>query len=164
MLFRKAILLGGLGLMIAGCNYYAVTDPSSGRTYYTRMITDRLNGSIAFEDARTGDDVVLQSYEVHKISHDRYDTGVHGTVVTPAAVVIPAAAPSATVITPGQSRTVVTPDRTGTIVTPPSPPVVTPGSGAVITPAPSGSTVVTPGSGGTVVTPGSGQVDINVHP
>jgi hypothetical protein len=162
-MLSKAILLGGLGLMIAGCSYYEVTDTTSGRTYYTRQINDRVGGGIAFEDARTGTDVTLQNHEVRKVTHDQYEAGISIGTVTPAAVVLPAGS-SSTVITPGSSRTVVTPDGSGTIVTPPSGTVITPGSGAVITPGRDG-TVITPGSGGTVITPGSsGSVDVKVRP
>ncbi len=120
-MLRQMILLGGLGLMIAGCSYYEVTDTGSGRTYYTRMITDRWGGSIAFEDARTGDDVVLRNYQVHKVTHDQYDAGIGAritAVVTPAAAVLPPSEPGSTVVMEGDSRVVISTDGTRTVISP----------------------------------------------
>jgi hypothetical protein len=52
--------------------YYRVTDPASGREYYTSDV-DRDDNTVTFEDARTGRDVTLQSSEVGKISKDDYE-------------------------------------------------------------------------------------------
>ena len=52
------------GLMAAGCSthYYRVTDPGSGRTYYTNKF-ERVwqGGAVNFEDAQSGISVTLQS-------------------------------------------------------------------------------------------------------
>ncbi|HEU5283491.1 MAG TPA: hypothetical protein VFU53_06745 [Burkholderiales bacterium] len=58
------------GLSACG-TYYRVTDPASGREYYTSDV-DRDDTTVTFEDARTGRDVTLQSSEVSKISKDDY--------------------------------------------------------------------------------------------
>ena len=58
------------GLSACG-SYYRVTDPASGREYYTSDI-DRDDTTVTFEDARTGEDVTLQSSEVGTISKDDY--------------------------------------------------------------------------------------------
>jgi hypothetical protein len=63
-----AIAVAGL----AACgSYYRVTDPASGREYYTSDI-DRDDTTVTFEDARTGEDVTLHSSEVGKVSEDDY--------------------------------------------------------------------------------------------
>jgi hypothetical protein len=58
-----------VALATAGCitGYYRVTDPSSGRVYYTTEISRRDPG-IRFRDAKSGADVTLASSEVLEIS------------------------------------------------------------------------------------------------
>lgn len=59
---------------VAGCaSYYKVTDPSSGRTFYTEKV-DRPKDqtTIMFKDAKTGAEVTLPSSEVLEISSDEY--------------------------------------------------------------------------------------------
>ncbi|MCG6875567.1 MAG: YgdI/YgdR family lipoprotein [Betaproteobacteria bacterium] len=61
-------------VFIAGCaSYYKVTDPSSGRTFYTEKV-DRPKDqtTIMFKDAKTGAEVTLPSSEVLEISSDEY--------------------------------------------------------------------------------------------
>ena len=59
------------GLMAAGCSthYYRVTDPGSGKTYYTNKF-ERVwqGGAVNFEDAQSGISVTLQSSEVKELS------------------------------------------------------------------------------------------------
>ena len=60
--------------LIAGCaSYYKVTDPSSGRTFYTEKI-DRPKGqtTIMFKDTKSGAEITLPSSEVLEISSDEY--------------------------------------------------------------------------------------------
>lgn len=80
---RRRVLMSGvvLGLLGAsGCStYYRVTDPASGREYYTNnWMAGRynMNGAVNFTDARTGKSVTLQSSEVQQISQDEYEAGV----------------------------------------------------------------------------------------
>lgn len=72
---------------LGGCTtHYRVTDPTSGKEYYT---TDwmaaryRMNGAVAFFDRRTQSEVTLQSSEVKTISKEEYDAAVAGTANTP---------------------------------------------------------------------------------
>ena len=55
------------GLMATGCgtHYYRVTDPESGKTYYTNKI-ERVwqGGAVNFEDAQSGNSVTLQNSDV----------------------------------------------------------------------------------------------------
>ncbi|MGB8433073.1 MAG: hypothetical protein WCE38_02255 [Burkholderiales bacterium] len=64
----------GTAALVAGCaSYYKVTDPSSGRTFYTEKV-DRPKGqtTIMFKDAKSGAEVTLPSSEVSEISSDEY--------------------------------------------------------------------------------------------
>jgi hypothetical protein len=107
-MLRRLLILGGLSLLAAGCNYYQVSDPTTGRAYYTRAIIDHPGGAVSFTDARTGDDVTLQNHETTKITRDQYDAAKRATItVVPAPV--PPPVPAGTVITPGNRGTDVKP-------------------------------------------------------
>jgi hypothetical protein len=61
-------------VFVAGCaSYYKVTDPGSGRTFYTEKV-DRPKDqtTIMFKDAKTGAEVTLPSSEVLEISSDEF--------------------------------------------------------------------------------------------
>ena len=72
MLRYTTALLVTLSLMLPAC-YYRVTDPVSGRDYYTDNIKryDQ-SGAISFKDKRTGQHVTLSSSEYEQISSDEY--------------------------------------------------------------------------------------------
>lgn len=80
----KAYLIMGLmacGLIIAvaGCssNHYRVTDPASGKAYYTTKIDNAGRaGAVKIKDDKTGSTVTLQSSEVKEISADEYEAGL----------------------------------------------------------------------------------------
>jgi hypothetical protein len=75
----KSMLLvaGMLGLMtLAGCSYYKVTDPTTGREYYTQKLDRKAGGAFAFTDERTKAEVTLQNSEVLKISEETYRSKV----------------------------------------------------------------------------------------
>jgi len=62
-----------LVLATAGCTtYYRVTDPASGRTYYTDDVKRNAQGTVQFTDAKSGADVTLPTSEVLEISSDDY--------------------------------------------------------------------------------------------
>jgi hypothetical protein len=66
------LLIGLLSLLMAGCsNYYRVTDPGTGKTYYTTDIDER-SGRVKFKDERTRSTVILHSAEVSEMSEDEY--------------------------------------------------------------------------------------------
>lgn len=67
------LTLLAVALATAGCTttYYRVTDPLSGRIYYTDDISRRDPG-IRFRDAKSGADVSLSSSEVLAISADDF--------------------------------------------------------------------------------------------
>jgi hypothetical protein len=67
-----ALLLGG------GCSsYYKVTDPTTGRVYYTEELQRKNSGAATLRDARTGSTVNLQNSEIEPITKEQYETGRH---------------------------------------------------------------------------------------
>ena len=64
-------------LATAGCitGYFRVTDPSSGRIYYTNEISRRDPG-IRFRDVKSGADITLSSSEVLEISADDFKQNI----------------------------------------------------------------------------------------
>ena len=74
---RKLLLTVGIlcGLMATGCSthYYRVTDPESGKTYYTNKF-DRVwqGGAVNFEDTQSGISVTLQSSEIKELSEGEF--------------------------------------------------------------------------------------------
>jgi hypothetical protein len=60
---------------LSGCTYYRITDPHTGKQYYTNnWDQDRYsaNGAVQFKDARTGSVVTLQTSEVEVISEEEF--------------------------------------------------------------------------------------------
>lgn len=71
--FAKWTVVATMSL-IAGCaSYYKVTDPGSGRVFYTEKI-DRPKDqtTIMFKDAKSGAEITLPSSEVLEISSDEF--------------------------------------------------------------------------------------------
>ena len=61
-------------MLLAGCGtYYKVTEPASGKEFYTTNIDDAgRGGAIKFKDARSGEVVTLQNSAVKEISGDEF--------------------------------------------------------------------------------------------
>lgn len=59
---------------LTGCAtyYYRVTEPISRKEYYTTYVDFAWDGSIIFEDDRTGSQVILESSELVEISSDEF--------------------------------------------------------------------------------------------
>ncbi|HSE59614.1 MAG TPA: hypothetical protein VLA99_13005 [Nitrospiraceae bacterium] len=76
--FILALGLFGCMVMTAGCtNYYRVTDPASGKSYYSTEVKETgRGGAVKIKDAKTGSTVTLQSSEVKEISEDEYKAGL----------------------------------------------------------------------------------------
>ncbi len=76
---KKSMVLvaGVLGLMVLGgcAQYYQVTDPSSGKVYYTTHLDRKAGGAFAFKDDRSQAEVTLQNSEVLAISEESYRAG-----------------------------------------------------------------------------------------
>jgi hypothetical protein len=64
----------GFMMIMAGCTtYYRVTDPASGKDYYTTNVKDKgRSGAVKITDDKSGSSVTLQSSEVREISEDEY--------------------------------------------------------------------------------------------
>ncbi|HSZ55473.1 MAG TPA: hypothetical protein VK797_07435 [Tepidisphaeraceae bacterium] len=90
---RKTLFVAGLILgFVVGCaSYYRVTDPSTGKVYYTTELKQD-SGATTLKDGRTGDMVTVQNVEVRKISKEDYEVG---RMTPPAAPVAAAPAPVA---------------------------------------------------------------------
>lgn len=86
-----------VGLLVVGCasNYFKVTDPQSGREYYTEKVDTLSSGAVKVMDARTGSIVTLQNSQVKEISEKEYKAGLTAPVSkpTPTPAPAPAAAP-----------------------------------------------------------------------
>ena len=75
--FIAVWLLCGVTLIAAGCTtYYKVSDPSSGRAYYTTKVKEGMGGSVKFKDEKSGSMVTLQSSEVKEISADEFKSAL----------------------------------------------------------------------------------------
>lgn len=62
-----------MALLTTGCaSYYRVTEPVSGKNYYTNYVEHNGGGSIYFEDDKSGATVTLQSSEVLEITDDEF--------------------------------------------------------------------------------------------
>jgi len=90
-----------LAFLTAGCSsYYRVTDPASGKSYYTDKVEDAGKaGAVKFKDAKTGSKVTLQSSDVKEINEEEFDAALKPAM--PAAPAKPAAAaPAAAPVAP----------------------------------------------------------------
>jgi hypothetical protein len=91
-MWRSYIAVGtlcGCMLIAAGCSspHYRVTDPASGKEYFTTKVQEAgKGGAVKVKDAHTGSMVTLQSSEVKEISEDAYDAGIAAQQAKPQAV------------------------------------------------------------------------------
>jgi hypothetical protein len=93
------LMLGGLTMLVGGCadNHYRVTDPTSGKAYYTTEVSDTgKGGAVKIKDAKTGSMVTLQSSDVKQISEGEYQAGMMAKATPKPAPVQPAAVQPAT--------------------------------------------------------------------
>ena len=71
---RWAILLSVA--LAAGCvSYYQVTDPTTGKRYYTQKVKEQ-GSAVQFTDAKTGAKTTLQNSEVLEVDEAAYKAGV----------------------------------------------------------------------------------------
>jgi uncharacterized protein YceK len=71
---KKLVVLAAV--LLAGCaSYYRVTDPGSGRAYYTEKV-ERKNGTIMFKDAKTGAEVTMTSSVVLEVPKAEFEKGI----------------------------------------------------------------------------------------
>jgi hypothetical protein len=63
-------------LCAGGCTtYYKVTDPTTGKEYYTTRIEEKKSGATTLKDARTGNTINVQNSEITEISKEEFETG-----------------------------------------------------------------------------------------
>jgi hypothetical protein len=64
-------------LLVAACTatYFKVTDPATGKEYYTVDYTD-MGDAVRFKDARTGATTTLQNPQILEIDQRSFDSGV----------------------------------------------------------------------------------------
>ena len=94
--FRISLALCALATIAACTSYYEVTDPTTGRVYYTTDIEDRKGGAVTLIDDRNDVEVTVQNSEVREISKDTYKDGLSKpAAVTPAPAPAPAPAEAA---------------------------------------------------------------------
>ena len=78
-------LMVGLLAAAAGCtSYYKVTDPHSGRVYYTDKLKEEQGGAVELKDAHTGVQVTLQNSSVMKVNKETFEANkdTSGTIPT----------------------------------------------------------------------------------
>ena len=62
-----------MGVLASACTtYYQVTDPTTGKEYYTTKIDQMRSGSKEFVDANTGSTVTIQNAEVKEINKEAF--------------------------------------------------------------------------------------------
>jgi hypothetical protein len=58
-----------------GCtNYYRITNPDTGKAYYSTEVDEKGDGVLEFTDARTGEKVTLPGSEVREITKEEFET------------------------------------------------------------------------------------------
>jgi uncharacterized protein YceK len=63
---------------LMGCaSYYKITDPASGKVYYTEDIDKTGSGTILFKDEVTKSQVTLPTSEVLEITEDQYKANIN---------------------------------------------------------------------------------------
>ena len=76
-LAKLAVMMSlALGAVL-GC-HYKVTDPTTGKVYYTKDIDRKSGGAVQFEDEETDTKINLQNSEVARISKHEYKRGIRG--------------------------------------------------------------------------------------
>jgi hypothetical protein len=76
MSMLRALVAVLFTVFLAACaHYYKVTDPASGKVFYTEDV--KRNGSaVEFKDAQNESVVTLQNSSVQEIDKQAYETGV----------------------------------------------------------------------------------------
>ena len=82
------VVAAAVGLAGGCAKYYQVTDPSTGKVYYTTSMKEQRGGAVSLKDGRTGAEVTVQNSEVQTISKERFETSRanSGMAPTPAPV------------------------------------------------------------------------------
>jgi hypothetical protein len=84
---RSTFLTGVLGaamlFAMTGCtSYYKVTDPTTGRAYYTTNVKTLDGGATRLEDSRSKTEVTIQNSQVEKITKAQYEAALYASPTT----------------------------------------------------------------------------------
>jgi len=82
----RALPLVLLTAAVGGCaSYYKVTEPASGKEFYTQDVSRKIGGgAIEFKDAKTGATTTLQNSQVLEIDKKAYEAGLAAAKAPPA--------------------------------------------------------------------------------
>ena len=69
------LAVAAIGLLSGCSNYYRIKDPTTDKDYYTTKYSQSRDGSVSFEDDRTGAEVTLQNSEIQEVEKDVYKAG-----------------------------------------------------------------------------------------
>ena len=78
----RAMMVIGLFCLVGCTSYYKVSDPATGKSYYTTDLKEQKGGAATLKDGRTGDKVTIQSSEVSKVTKEQYEAAIHGSPST----------------------------------------------------------------------------------
>jgi hypothetical protein len=81
-IIRNGIMAAGLLLAVGCASYYQITDPTTGKVYYSDGLDQSSSGATVFTDAKTGAKITLQNSEVSKISEAQFNNGKSGAATT----------------------------------------------------------------------------------
>ncbi len=77
---RRIILLAVTAVLLGtGCGggYYAITDPTTEKVYYTRKFSQvKRSGAVAFTDAKSGNYVTVQNSEIQRLKSKEYKEAI----------------------------------------------------------------------------------------
>jgi uncharacterized protein YceK len=65
-------------MAVSGCaSYFKITDPATGKVYYSEDIEKKSSGAIEFKDEVTKSQVTLPTSEVMEITEDQYRANIN---------------------------------------------------------------------------------------
>lgn len=72
--FRILLLFIALSFLFGCTNYYRITNPDTGKAYYSTEVDEKGDGVLEFTDATTGEKVTLPGSEVREITKEEFET------------------------------------------------------------------------------------------
>ena len=76
MSMLKTLVAVLLTYSLAACaHYYKVTDPATGKVFYTEDVK-RKGSAVEFKDGQSGGETTLQNSQIVEIKKDAYESGV----------------------------------------------------------------------------------------
>ena len=73
--FTMLALVAGFTCLTACTNYYQVSDPATGKTYYTDKYDQKSSGAVTFTSMHTGEDVTIQNSAIKKVNEQQAKYG-----------------------------------------------------------------------------------------